>query len=85
LLYAVLQSSERKVPLMFDTLLGRLDKEHRDNVFKEFITACPDQVIILATDSELSNIDNDFLSQITNTRYSIDFSKTENQMSEMRL
>lgn len=84
LLYAVLQSSERRVPLMFDTLLGRLDKEHRNNVIKEFITSCPDQVIILATDSELSNIDKDYLSSITNTEYTIDFSKKENQMSEVR-
>ncbi len=84
LLYAVLQSSERRVPLMFDTLLGRLDEEHRDNVFKEFISSCPDQVIILATDSELANIDKEYLSSITNTEYTIDFSKTENQMSEVR-
>ncbi len=84
-MYAVLQSSERRVPLMFDTLLGRLDEEHRDNVFKEFISSCPDQVIILATDSELANIDNDYVSSITNTRYSIDFSKSQNQMIEMRV
>ncbi|GAA0179049.1 DNA sulfur modification protein DndD [Clostridium sediminicola] len=84
LLYAVLQSSERRVPLMFDTLLGRLDEEHRDNVFKEFISSCPDQVIILATDSELSNIDKEYLTSITNTEYTIDFSKSENQMTEVR-
>lgn len=84
LLYAVLQTSERRVPLMFDTLLGRLDEEHRDNVFKEFISSCPDQVIILATDSELANIDKEYLSSIINTKYTIDFSKTENKMSEVR-
>lgn len=84
LLYAVLQSSERRVPLMFDTLLGRLDEEHRDNVFKEFISSCPDQVIILATDSELANIDKEYLTSITNTEYTIDFSKLKNQMTEVR-
>lgn len=84
LLYAVIQSSDRHVPLMFDTLLGRLDEEHRDNVFKEFISSCPDQVIILATDSELANIDKGYLKSITNTEYTIDFSKIENKMSEVR-
>jgi DNA sulfur modification protein DndD len=84
LLYAVLQSSERRVPLMFDTLLGRLDEKHRDNVFKEFISSCPDQVIILATDSELSNIDKDYLNNLLNTEYTIDFSKSENKISEVR-
>lgn len=82
LLYAVLQSSERRVPLMFDTLLGRLDEEHRDNVFKEFISSCPDQVIILATDSELANIDKEYLSSITNTEYLIDFSKSKDRIKE---
>lgn len=85
LIYAVLQSSERRVPLIFDTLLGRLDEEHRDNVIKEFISSCPDQVIILATDSELANIDKDYLSSITNTQYTIEFSRFENQISEVRL
>ena len=84
LIYAILQSSERRVPLMFDTLLGRLDQEHRDNVFKKFISSCPDQVIILATDSELANIDKKYLASITNTFYTIDFSKSDNQMTEMR-
>ena len=84
LIYAILQSSERTVPLMFDTLLGRLDEEHRENVFKEFISNCPDQVIILATDSELANIDRKYLKNLVNTEYTIDFSKKNDRLIEMR-
>ncbi len=84
LIYAIIQSSERTVPMVFDTLLGRLDKGHRNNVFKEFIGSCPDQVIILATDSELANIDQEYLTSLTNIEYTIDFSKTEHQMIETR-
>jgi DNA sulfur modification protein DndD len=84
LIYAILQSSERTVPLMFDTLLGRLDEEHRENVFKEFISNCPDQVIILATDSELANIDRKYLENLVNTEYTIDFSKKNDRLIEMR-
>lgn len=84
LIYAIIQSSERTVPMVFDTLLGRLDEGHRNNVFKEFISSCPDQVIILATDSELANIDRDFLKTLTNIEYTIDFSKKNNKMIETR-
>lgn len=84
LIYAIIQTSERTVPMVFDTLLSRLDEAHRDNVFKEFISSCPDQVIILATDSELANIDRDFLRSITNTEYTIDFSKNDHQLVETR-
>lgn len=80
LLFAILQTSERKVPLMFDTLLGRLDAEHRENVFREFIQGCPDQVIILATDSELANIDQKLINGMINTEYTIDFSKSKDKL-----
>ena len=85
LLYAVLQSSERKVPLMFDTLLGRLDEKHRDNVIKEFISSCPNQVIILATDSELVNLNKEYLSSITNIAYCIDYNETKHQIKEVSI
>ena len=84
LIYAIIQSSERTVPMVFDTLLSRLDEGHRNNVFKEFISSCPDQVIILATDSELANIDPELLHSITNIEYIIDFSKKDHQMIETR-
>lgn len=83
LLYAIIKTSERNVPLVFDTLLGRLDEEHRDNVFKEFIKDCPDQVIILATDSELANIDKELMNSLVNKTIAIDLSKKENQMFEV--
>jgi DNA sulfur modification protein DndD len=80
MIYAIIKSSERTVPLIFDTLFGRLDEEHRNNVFKAFIKSCPDQVIILATDSEIANIDKESLSSITNKECTIDLSKSEKQM-----
>jgi len=83
IIYAIIQSSERKVPMIFDTLLSRLDKGHRNNVFKEFIGSSTDQVIILATDSELENVDQAFLDTIINVTYTIDYSKLDHQLIEM--
>ncbi len=44
-----------KTPLVFDTLLGRLDQNHKKNIIEKFINQCNDQVIILATDTEIDD------------------------------
>lgn len=80
ILYAVLKVSERSTPLIFDTLLGRLDKNHQQEVMSKFISSCPDQVIVLATDSELENINKETLKELVNTQYSIDLSKENNRI-----
>lgn len=80
IIYALFKVSERSTPLIFDTLLGRLDKNHQQEVMEKFIANCPDQVIILATDSELENIKKETLNELVNTRYSIDFSKNINRI-----
>lgn len=79
-IYALVKVSERSTPLIFDTLLGRLDKNHQQEVMEKFIANCPDQVIILATDSELENIKSDTLDAIVKTRYSIDLSKQSDRI-----
>ncbi len=83
IIYALFRVSERSTPLIFDTLLGRLDKNHQQEVMAKFIASCPDQVIILATDSELENIKPETLNELVNTRYAIDFSKENNRIEMM--
>lgn len=85
LIYAIIKSSERTVPLIFDTLLGRLDISKKNNVFKNFISSCPDQVIILATDSELENIEPEYLNSVTNMIRTISYNKNKDQKSESRV
>jgi DNA sulfur modification protein DndD len=82
-IYAIVSVSERSIPLIFDTLLGRLDKNHQQQVFQSFIANCPDQVLILATDSELENISRKTLDSITNKKFKIDFSKANNKITDM--
>lgn len=53
LIWAIFKCSGRKVPFIFDTLLGRLDKTHKGGVLKEFIPNSGKQAIILSTDSEI--------------------------------
>lgn len=54
LLLAFLKASNQMIPLVFDTLLGRLDKDHRENIIKEYLPNASKQVLILSTDSEIT-------------------------------
>lgn len=53
IIWAIFKCSGRKVPFIFDTLLGRLDKTHKTAILKEFIPYCGRQAIILSTDTEI--------------------------------
>lgn len=53
LIWAVFKSSNREVPFIFDTLLGRLDKFHKSALLRDFIPNAGTQSIILSTDSEI--------------------------------
>ncbi|GAB6100174.1 hypothetical protein JCM16358_20530 [Halanaerocella petrolearia] len=55
LLWSLANSSKRQFPLILDTLLGRIDEDHRENIIKNLLPKTNSQVIILATDSEINN------------------------------
>ena len=54
LLWALKDVSGKIVPLVIDTPLGRIDREHQENLLKHYYPSVGKQVIILPTDSELS-------------------------------
>jgi DNA sulfur modification protein DndD len=53
LLWALKEVSEKTVPVVIDTPLARIDREHQENLLSEYYPNAADQVIILPTDSEL--------------------------------
>ncbi len=53
LLWALRQVSGRRLPLVIDTPLARLDDSHRQRLLHDFIPQVSDQVILLTTDAEL--------------------------------
>jgi DNA sulfur modification protein DndD len=53
LIWSIVKVSGKKIPFVFDTLLGRLDQNHKGNVLTKFIPECGEQVIILSTDTEI--------------------------------
>lgn len=62
IIWAMVKCSSRKLPFVFDTLLGRLDRTHRETIATKLLPKISEQVILLTTDSE---IDQDLYSKIS--------------------
>ena len=55
MLEALARISERRLPVIIDTPLGRLDSRHRANLVERYFPHASHQVILLSTDTELDN------------------------------
>lgn len=53
LLWALKDASERRLPVIIDTPLGRIDRQHQENLLTRYYPQAGAQVILLPTDSEL--------------------------------
>jgi DNA sulfur modification protein DndD len=56
LLKAILEESIVDYPVFIDTPLGRLDKEHKDRFVDEYYPFLANQVVILTTDEEVTQV-----------------------------
>lgn len=61
ILEALGRTSGRKLPVIIDTPLGRLDSHHRDKLVENYFPTASHQVVILSTDTE---IDRNYISLI---------------------
>ncbi|OME27739.1 DNA sulfur modification protein DndD [Paenibacillus odorifer] len=71
--WAMAMCSNRRLPFVFDTLLGRLDQTHKKSIIEFFIPRCGEQVIILATDSEINEENFSLIEPILAKTYTIDY------------
>ncbi|MBQ3165689.1 MAG: DNA sulfur modification protein DndD [Lachnospiraceae bacterium] len=53
MLWALAICSKKKLPVIIDTPLSRLDSAHRESLIKTYFPQASDQTIILSTDSEI--------------------------------
>jgi DNA sulfur modification protein DndD len=53
MLDALAKTSGRKLPIIIDTPLGRLDSKHRKKLVESYFPSASHQVIILSTDTEI--------------------------------
>lgn len=79
IIWAIFKCSGRNVPLIFDTLLGRLDKTHKASILKEFIPNCSEQAIILSTDTEIDERNYRILKPFISKEYMLDFNVKNKQ------
>ena len=54
LIKAILKESIHSFPIFIDTPLGRLDHEHIENILKEYYPELSSQVVLLATNNEIT-------------------------------
>jgi DNA sulfur modification protein DndD len=85
ILFGIISLSQNKVPLVFDTLLGRLDHTHKTHIVESFIKNCGEQVIILATDTEIDDQYLELLRPIMNNYYQIDYDSINNTVSHEQI
>jgi DNA sulfur modification protein DndD len=71
-IWAMVTLSGRKIPFVFDTLLGRLDQKHKERIINHFIPLCGDQVILLSTDSEIDGEHFEYIKRRVTKSYTID-------------
>lgn len=80
ILWALILVSGRELPLIFDTLLGRLDRTHRDSVVCEFLPSVSKQLVMLAIDSELNAKHYSKLAPYLASEYKLDYIESESRI-----
>lgn len=63
LLWALALCSKKKLPVIIDTPLSRLDSAHRESLIKTYFPQASEQTIILSTDSEIDQNYHDMMSE----------------------
>ena len=54
LIKAILKDAIQNFPIFIDTPLGRLDREHIENILKDYYSELSSQVVLLATNNEIT-------------------------------
>ncbi|SIS46357.1 DNA sulfur modification protein DndD [Salimicrobium flavidum] len=81
LIWAMFKASGRRVPFIFDTLLGRLDKTHKSTVLSKLIPASGEQTLLLSTDTEIDEFHYDLIKPHLSHVYTLDFNNEKQSVS----
>lgn len=81
ILEALARTSGRKLPIIIDTPLGRLDSKHRSNFINSYFPHASHQVIILSTDTEVDEAFYEDLSSSISHAYKLDYDSTTGSTS----
>ncbi|MCM2603454.1 DNA sulfur modification protein DndD [Rossellomorea marisflavi] len=81
IIWAIFKCSGRNVPFIFDTLLGRLDRTHKQSILTHYIPNCGRQAIVLSTDSEIDEGTYSLLHEYTAKEYTLSFDVNKKETS----
>ncbi|MBB5172439.1 DNA sulfur modification protein DndD [Texcoconibacillus texcoconensis] len=84
IIWAMFKCSGFRVPFIFDTLLGRLDKTHKEKMIQHFIPSCGEQVMILSTDTEIDLEHFKMLQPVVSKQYTLTFNNEKKQAEVMQ-
>lgn len=79
IIWAMFRVSGRRTPFIYDTLLGRLDRDHRKDLIQQFLPVSGEQIIILSTDSEITEENFQILLPHLSKCYTLEFDVEENR------
>ncbi|WP_102706497.1 DNA sulfur modification protein DndD [Terribacillus saccharophilus] len=72
-IWGTITSSKKELPFILDTLLGRLDSEHKHSIITKLIPKFGKQTIILSTDSEIDKQLYKELSKFVANEYTLNY------------
>jgi len=75
LLWAIARTTQRPLPFVIDTPLGRLDGEHRTNLISRFYPFVSHQLLLLSTDVEIGYSEYDKISKHIARSYRIEYDR----------
>jgi DNA sulfur modification protein DndD len=78
-LWGLTRVTPKKLPVIIDTPLARLDTKHRAHFVSHYLPHAGDQVIVLSTDSEITEADKNILSSLIGADYELHYDDTRGQ------
>ncbi|MEW9502605.1 DNA sulfur modification protein DndD [Jeotgalibacillus marinus] len=76
-IWALIKLSELDLPIVIDTPLGRLDSIHRNHLVKHYYTELSKQVIILSTDTEVTQEYVNLMEKSSAKQYLLDYDENK--------
>jgi len=76
-IWAMTKASDLELPVVIDTPLGRLDSHHRNNLITHFYRKLSRQVVILSTDTEITEDYKELMKQNTAKQLMLDYNEQE--------
>ena len=73
LIWALTKVSDLSLPIVVDTPLGRLDSQHRNHLIKHYYKDISEQVIILSTDTEVTDEYINLMNENSYKQYLLDY------------